>query len=176
MLNIGDPAPEILVNSVSNQSISLHALRGKKVFVKFHRFSGCPVCQLQIHKVIKEQQILRDAGIETIVLLHSNKKNILSTFNETEGLHIIADKQKLLFKKFQVEFSLKKLFTFSTWRITFASIFKGYFPQFTRFEGGVIGIPADFLLDEHGTIKELNYGKHFGDSWSVAEVLYKASK
>lgn len=176
MLKKGCLSPDISVNSVSNKPISIQALRGNKVFIKFHRFSGCPVCQYQIHKIIKEQHKLNDAGIKTILLMHSSKKNILANFNETEGLYIIADKQKIFFKKYQVEFSLKKLFNFSTWRITFASMFRGYFPQFAKFEGGITGVPADFLLDEKGCIKELKYGKHFGDSWSIAEVLYRANK
>lgn len=56
------------------------------------------------------------------------------------------------------------------------SILKGSFPQFDKFEGGITGVPSDFLLDENGHIKELNYGRHLGDSWSVSEVLHIATK
>jgi hypothetical protein len=103
--------------------------------------------------------------------MHSSKNKILANFKEAAGLHIIADKKKVFYRKYHSEFSWKKLFSFPTWRITFISIGKGCFPQFNKFEGGVTGVPSDFLLDENGDIKEQNYGKHFGDSWSVSEVL-----
>jgi thioredoxin-dependent peroxiredoxin len=176
MLKKGQPAPEILVNSVTDELISLKALKGKKVLIKFHRFSGCPVCQYQTHELIKQQHELNAAGIETILFMHSSKNKILANYNEVKGLHIISDKQKAFYRKYQSEFSWKKLFTFSTWQITMTAIFKGFFPQFDKFEGGITGVPSDFLLDENGNIKELNYGKHYGDSWSVLEVLNIANK
>jgi hypothetical protein len=49
----------------------------------------------------------------------------------------------------------------------------GYFPQFNRFEGGVVGLPSDFLVDKTGRIIDVHYGKHFGDSWTVSDVLSK---
>ena len=87
-------APTINTNSVSDQQIDLSILRGKKVLIKFHRFSGCPVAQNQIHELIERQNELNAVGIETIVFMHSSKRNIQSNFKETSGLHIIADRQK----------------------------------------------------------------------------------
>lgn len=113
MLKKEQPAPEILANSVNDELVSLNALKGKKVLVKFHRFSGCPVCQYQIHELIKQQHELNAAGIETILFMHSSKNKILANFNEVKGLHIIPDKQKAFYMKYHSTFSWKKLFTFS---------------------------------------------------------------
>ena len=166
-------APEISATSINNQPISLSAFEGKKVLIKFHRFSGCPVAQWQIHELIKKQNELNAAGIETIVFMHSSLKKILSNFKEVPGLHIISDRKKIFYQLFHSQFSWKTLFSLASWHITFASIFHGYFPQFNKFEGGIIGIPSDFFLDEQRRIVDLNYGKHLGDSWTVSEVLSK---
>lgn len=176
MLSTGQTAPDISVNSVSDEHISLRTLKGKKVLIKFHRFSGCPVCQNQTYELIRRQHELNEAGIETLLFIHSRKDKILSNFKEVEGLHIISDKQKEYYKKYGSEFSWRKLFTFSTWRITVSSIFKGYLPQFNKFEGGINGVPSDFLVNEEGNIKALQYGKHYGDTWSVSDVLKIAGK
>jgi peroxiredoxin len=176
MLKKGQLAPEIMVSSVSGEHVSLNELKGKKVLIKFHRFSGCPVCQYQTHELIKQQHELNEAGIETILFMHSSKHKILANFNEVKGLHIISDKQKVFNRKYNSEFSWKKLFSLSTWQITLAAIFKGFFPQFDKFEGGIIGVPSDFLLDQNGNIKEAKYGRNFGDSWTVSEVLSIANK
>ena len=171
MLIKNQPAPSIVSNSINDEQIDLSRLHGKKVLIKFHRFSGCPVAQNQIHELIERQNELNAAGIETIVFLHSTKKKILSNFKETPGLHIIPDRQKKFYKLYHSQFLLKKFFSLASWRITFASIFKGYLPHFNKFGGGVLGIPSDFLLDKNGIIADLHYGQHFGDSWTVSEVL-----
>jgi len=165
--------PNINANSISEQCIDLYRLRGRKVLIKFHRFSGCPIARYQIYEFIERQAELNDAGVETIILLHSSKEKTLSNFKEVPGLHIIADKEKTYYQLFHSKFILKKLFSISSWRAMFESFIKGYFPQFNKFEGGIIGIPSDFLVDEKSMIADLNYGKHFGDSWTVSEVLSK---
>jgi thioredoxin-dependent peroxiredoxin len=173
MLTKNNIAPEIIVNSIGDECIDLSGLRGKKVLIKFHRFSGCPIAQCQIHEFIRRQNELNAAGIETIVFMHSSKGKIQSNFKEVPGLHIIADKQKKFYNLFHSKFLWKKFFSMASWRVTFASVFKGYFPHFNKFEGGIIGVPSDFLIDGKSMIVDLNYGKHFGDSWTVSEVLSK---
>gem|GEM_PF-4964567 len=44
---------------------------------------------------------------------------------------------------------------------------------FGRFQGGIIAVPSDFLINEQGVIAALHYGKHFGDTWTVNDVLAK---
>jgi hypothetical protein len=113
------------------------------------------------------------AGIETIIFMHSSKEKILSNFKEVPGLHIIADKQKTFYHLFHSEFLWKKIFSIASWRSIFVAFFKGYFPHFNKFEGGVVGVPSDFLVNEESMITDLHYGKHFGDSWTVSDVLRK---
>lgn len=171
MLIKNQTAPAINSISISGQSINLSALKNKKVLIKFHRFSGCPIVQSQIHALINQQNQLNDAGYETIIFMHSSKEKIDPVYKEVPGLHIIADRQKRFYRLYNAEFSWKKLFSASSWRQTFSAILKGYFPLFNRFQGGIIGVPADFLINEQGIITNLHYGNHFGDSWSVTEVL-----
>lgn len=173
MLTKNQLAPEIITQTISDQPLDLYALRGKKVLIKFHRFSGCPVAQWQVHELIGRQKELNTAGIETILFLHSSKEKILSNFSEVPGLYIVADKQKIFYKLFQSEFLWRKIFSLASWRSIFISFFKGYFPQFNKFEGGIVGVPSDFLLDEKSRIAYLHYGKDFGDSCSVSDVLSK---
>jgi peroxiredoxin len=170
MLHENQDAPLIRARSISNRNINLSDWRGKKVLVKFHRFSGCPIAQRQLHEWMKEQGVLNGAGIETIVFLHSSPEKIMPVYHEVPGMYIISDKEKKFYRSYQVEFSWKKMLSWATWRETLGAIFKGYFPQFSKFEGGIIGVPADFLVDEQGRIKMVHYGRHFGDSWTVAQV------
>jgi hypothetical protein len=38
-------------------------------------------------------------------------------------------------------------------------------------EGGRLGLPADFLIDQEGRILACKYGEHAYDQWSVDELL-----
>ncbi len=175
MLSTNQPAPPIDAVSLSDRPIDLEEFHGKKVLVKFHRFSGCPVARRQIHDLIDDQEALNAAGIETIVVLHSSQEKMRPNFDEVPGLHLIADPKKALYRAYQTEFSWRRLLlSAASWRETFASFARGYLPQFNRFQGGIIGIPSDFLLDEHGTIIATHYGQHVGDSWTAADALQAA--
>jgi len=173
MLYKNQLAPEFVINSINEQPIDLYGFRGKKVLLKFHRFSGCPVARSQINEFMKRQKELNAAGIETIVFLHNSKDKVRSVWQERPGLHIVADKQKEIYKLFQSEFRISKLFSISSWAATFRAFFHGYFPLFNRFQGGIVGLPSDFLIDEYSMIRELHYGRHFGDSWMASDVLEK---
>lgn len=173
MLNKNQLAPEIATTSISGKRVNLSELRGKKILVKFHRFSGCPVAQCQISEYITRQQELNTKGIETFVFLHSSREKIIPRYREVPGLHIIPDNEKKYYHLFDSRFLLSKLFSLASWGATFSSIFKGYFPLFNRFSASISGIPSDFIINEQGVIIDLHYGKHFGDSWSVSDVLNK---
>src|SRR6187431_2764836 len=123
------PTPVVIANSINNQRIELSEFKGKKVLIKFHRFSGCPVAQWQINEFITHQNELNAAGVETIIFMHSSTQKIKSNFKEVPGLHIIPDKQKMFYKRFESEFSWKSLLSIHSWRYTFASFFHGYYPH-----------------------------------------------
>lgn len=176
MLTINQKAPQINTTSISNHHINLQEINEEKVLLKFHRFSGCPVAQREIQEFIERQGELNASGIKTLIFLHSTKEKILPVYREVPGLNIIADGQKKFYRLYNTEFSWLKIFSIASWLEIFKSFFRGFFPLLNRFQGGVISIPADFLIDKKGRIADLHYGKHVGDSWTVSEVLSKAKK
>jgi peroxiredoxin len=175
MLSTQKTAPPINTVSISGRPIDLSEFRGKKVLVKFHRFSGCPIARRQIHDLIEGQEALNAAGIETIVVLHSSEEKMRPNFDEVPGLHLIADPDKTLYDAYHAEFLWRRLLSVATWAETLVSFARGYLPQFNRFQGGIIGVPCDFLLDNNGTIIATHYGRHFGDSWTAADALQAAA-
>ena len=74
------------------------------MLVEFHRFSGCPIARCQVDDLIEAQQALSTAGIETIVVLHSSEEKMHPNFDEVPGLHLIADREKRLYRAYQAEF------------------------------------------------------------------------
>jgi len=164
MLVEGQPAPDFTVESISGQRIELSQLRGRKVLVKFHRFAGCPVARRQIAAFVSRHAELTRGGIETIIFLHSSRQNLIATFLEAPSIHIVGDQSKRVYRLFSSAFRFRSLFAPGSWTATFASFMQGYFPVFTRFEGGILAVPSDFLVDENGILKKVHYGSDFGDT------------
>jgi len=109
MLTTKQPAPPINAVSISGRPVDLSAFRGKKVLVKFHRFSGCPVARRQIHELVEGQEALNVAEIETIVVLHSSEEKLRPNFDEVPALHLIGDPEKTLYHAYQAEFRWRRL-------------------------------------------------------------------
>jgi peroxiredoxin len=175
MLTTSQPAPRFDTTCLSGDSLDLDDLRGRPVLVKFHRFSGCPVARHQIDQFVARLPELTGAGVQTIIVLHSSAEQVAPNFAEQPGLHIVADRDKTLYRAWACAFDRRRLLSPASWRATMAAFGRGYLPQPTRFQGGVVGIPADFLVDRDGVIAEAHYGRHFGDSWTVDDVLARLS-
>jgi len=47
---------------------------------------------------------------------------------------------------------------------------------YTRAENGILGLPADFLVDAQGRIVACKYGAHADDHWEVDELLQLAGE
>lgn len=171
MLSENRPAPGISTDTISGQPFDLSRLRGKKVLLKFHRFAGCPVARRQIDSYVAQHHELMAAGVESVIFLHSRQEHLAGLFPDVPGIHIVGDPDKVFYRRFHSAFRLRALWAPGTWAATFASLFSGYLPLFSRFEGGILAVPSDFLVDERGNITRVHYGRHFGDSWSAVEAI-----
>lgn len=174
MLHKAQIAPEFEAKALGGETISLNQFRGRKVLLKFHRFSGCPVCRNQLHDLMDHGDDLRRTGLETILLMHSSPEKVRPNFEEQEGIHIIPDPDKRIYRLYGSPFLTSALFSPNSMKHTFKAFGKGYFPQFNRFGGGLTAVPSDFLIDEQGLIAELHYGTDFGDGWTAEEAIEKA--
>jgi peroxiredoxin len=172
MLSANQQAPQFAADTVNGRRIDLAELcAGGRVLMKFHRFSGCPIAQHQIRALLAHHEELRTAGIETVVILHNAPEKVRGVFHDAPGVHIVADREKRLYREYDVHFAWRRMLSPGTWAQTLRSVGRGNLPRVSRFQGGVVGVPADFLIDRSGQILSLSYGRHYGDSWSAADAL-----
>lgn len=171
-LKNGSLAPELNTLDVYGNSIRLSDYKGKKVLLSFHRFIGCPVCNLRVHSL--EQLAMHD--IQVINVYESNPETMRKYLADTLfTASFIADQHNHLYKQYGVNKSWLQFF------IGFIKdgMIKGM-KGMKLFKGGIKGmpmpdssfsrIPADFLIDENGTITESYYGKHFGDELPIDRI------
>lgn len=171
MLSKGTPAPDFQAQSLSGRPVQLSALRGKPVLLKFHRFSGCPVCQYQTHAYMERSEELRRTGAETLIVIHSSAERMRPIYADRPGVTFIPDPEKKLYRLYGSGFSFAKMWNRSTWKQIFSAFAHGFFPRFRRFQGGVTGVPSDFLIAPDGTLSVVHYGTDYGDSCSVDDAI-----
>lgn len=171
-LSPGDRAPDFEAPSHRGGILRLADLEGRKVLLCFHRFAGCPACSLSVHEFVARHDELVAAGLTTMMFFHTPIDELRA---QMEGQHapfdILADPDKAFYEAYGVTSGLSALMSPSFMGRSMVAMTKGYLSLPFGKHGGITGRPANFLLDEGGTVLAAHYGRHAGDSWSVDEAL-----
>lgn len=166
-------APDFTIQDVYGNSISLSKYKGKKVYLAFMRFAGCPVCNLRVHNLLKHADAFKAKNTEVVLIYESSAENLLIYLNdETYPFTFVADPQSTLYIKYDVEKSFVKLFM---------SIFKGMldkvkkgeklFKKKPELDGKVTRMEAEFLIDKNGKLIIAHYGSFLGDNVAIEKIL-----
>jgi peroxiredoxin len=88
LLNPGDPFPQLMISTISGQSITIpDALAGDFAVVLFYRGAWCPYCNAQLRAFQRASQELAAAGIRVVAL----------SVDDRETTAALADQHKLTF-------------------------------------------------------------------------------
>lgn len=170
-LQPGTLAPSFGATALGGANVSLDALRGRTVLLKFYRFATCPICNLHMHRFIQEHPQLEAAEVKTVVFFHSPESKLAATNESMTPFDLVPDPDKRVFRRYGVETGWLGMFSPAVMRDYITAMRAGFEPGFFTSEGGINGYPADFLIDSDGRIRLARYGKHYADSLTVAEVL-----
>jgi peroxiredoxin len=145
------------------------------VHLQFRRFAGCPVCHLHLRSFSARHDELEAAGVREVAVFHATADALRAQPGETWPFPLIADPGKELYREFGVESSPLAVLHPKAW----ATELRGMWDRRRALHrlnvrGGIIGLPADFLIDSDGRIVASHYGAHADDQWSVDQVLQLA--
>jgi len=169
-LKVGMTAPIFTAEALGGKQIGLAALHGRTLLLKFYRFATCPVCNLHMHRFIKEYGALEALGLTTVVLYHSPAEKLQSTQSAVAPFDLIADPGKKIFRAYGVETGWAGMFSPAVMRDYALALTAGFPPGLLTSDGGITGNPADFIVDADGRIAFAHYGKHYADSLDVARI------
>jgi peroxiredoxin len=157
--------------------LALHTSKGARLFipiagvrythVQFRRFSGCPICNTHIAALIRNKARLDAAGVREVLFFHSAQEDV-ADFHDDLPFDIVGDPEKRYYRQFGVESSWR----FISWTAILAALsgmVRG--GMSLKMTGGMLGLPAEFLVASDGRIKAAHYGKHAYDQWSVEEIV-----
>lgn len=86
IIKVGDPAPEVSLQSVDGKTVSLADLRGKVVLVHFWA-TWCPPCVEEIPTIERFHQQVLGTDIVVLAISVDDSANALKTFLEKNKVH-----------------------------------------------------------------------------------------
>ena len=168
-LHQGQQVTPTSFKTIHNQPFDLPANDARLLHVQFRRFAGCPVCNYHLHRMAKHHAQLTEMGIKQLVFFHSSQQEMLK-YQQQLPFACVADPDKTIYRQWGVEKSRLAILHPSiiiSGTLGFLATGKLY----KKAENGILGLPADFLLNDKGKILEVKYGKHADDQWEIDELL-----
>lgn len=168
----GVKAPTLEAVTIRGPLASVPDSQGRLVHVQFRRFAGCPVCNLHLMTMARRQSEIQEAGVHQIVLFHSTAQEMMK-YQAQLPFDCVADAGLDHYRRWGVESSFaallhpRVLLSGARWVLTQRRFYR-------RAENGILGLPADFLVDRHGVVLAAKYGSHADDQWSADELLHLA--
>ena len=109
-LHEGDAAPAFNVTDMSGHAVNLNSTAGKYLLLTFMRYSGCPYCNLALHRLALEYPRLQQHGCEVIAFVQSSKHDISSNIYDRHAVKpafpIVADPAMHTYEEYGVSTSV----------------------------------------------------------------------
>jgi len=165
-LTINSPAPRIKTKDILGNDFDLETYKGQKILVAFFRFSTCPFCNLRIHTLSTEYEKL---GINIVAIFESSNENLRKHLAHYElPFPVLSDRAGVYYKSYGLNKSVIGVFKGMLTRPIemLRGMSKGK-SLFHGIDGHLTRMPADFLIDENGMIRELMYARDEGEHMDV---------
>lgn len=165
-----DPAETFETVDIYGEPIRLADFAGKKVILCFFRDAACPFCTFRVYEMTHRYRNWQAKGVEVIAVFSSTAEGVRDHVAQFPcPFRMIADPDLSLYNRYRVEKSasaMGKALLFQFPAIA-RGVLKGGRPRPNRH---VTLVPADFLIDEQGTIRDSWYGRNTSDHIPLERV------
>ncbi|HEX8182408.1 MAG TPA: peroxiredoxin-like family protein [Candidatus Saccharimonadales bacterium] len=165
-IRAGDAAPVFKTTDVLGNEVRLTEYKDGFVLLVFLRYSGCPLCNLTLHRLTLEYPMLKKSGCEVIAFVQSSAENIKKNIYDRQQLpppySIVADPDRQIYDQYGVSGSakaaVKSILDIPYW---LKSAFTMGYPQ-TKVDGDLLLVPATFLVGrQKQNITKAHYNSSF---------------
>lgn len=174
-LRDGDSAPQFQATDVLGIDINLADYKDKFVLLVFLRYSGCPWCNLTLHRLTLEYPMLQQNGCEVIAFVQSSADNITANMYGRQQprppFPIIGDPERHYYDLYGVGTSVKaaarSIVDIPYW---LKAVYEHGYKQ-TKIDGNMLIVPATFLVgaDSQEVIK-VEYSSSFYDHATFTSI------
>lgn len=174
-------APSFSVDSAQGGTITLEQFAGQPLLLMFHRYAGCPMCNIRLHDFARRFRQWHEGGLEAVAFFHSPPAYI----NQHAGgkqypFAIAADPKFRVYRKYGVATSWSRLVL----SIARPSVYLDLIRALRHgYRGGKITprlatMPADFFIRPDGSIHAIYYGRSIADHMpndQIDEALHEST-
>lgn len=161
-LRVGSQAPDFTTTSAEGAQVSLRDGADKLRLLSFYRYASCPLCNVRLHELLGRWPDYAKGGLVGMAVFQSPPASVaMYMARHNAPFTLIPDPDETLYGLYGLETSLTALLRpQNLGKLREAA--KMGFPQ-RKLEGTKTRLPADFLIDKHGLIREAHYGKTLYD-------------
>lgn len=167
----GDTIGELGLPNIDGSEFNVETVSGRRFLLSFYRFAACPFCNLRLHELASRYDTLPE-NFEMIAIFDSPLDNLQRfTGDHHAPFPILADEKNEYYEKFGVQHSVAGVLKGMITRMPtmlYAMFAKGYIPW--AIKGSMTTMPLDILVDEHGIVHSVYYGKDEGDHMPFSQI------
>lgn len=160
-LKAQDKAPRLRMTDVEGNVVILGA-GPRRSLLCFFGDAACAFCNVYIYELIEHYEQLASSGLDAIVLYNATQESVWRFVSgRPRPFAVIADPTSIAYDAYHVERSFRGKLKGMVTRIP--TFLKGLRMVGAAGLNANTVMPADFLIDEHGSIVEAHYGEDLGD-------------
>lgn len=163
-LKPGDAAPAFEAITTTGAVLTSAQLKGKFTILSFHRYVGCPLCNLAIRSFSKQAPGVLQSGLNIVNIFESsdtNLKQALTIWGDMD-FPVVADPTAKLFALYGVDTSFMGVLRTAPQLSQAIESFRTPKPPIKK-DGSDLRMPASFFLSPDLRVFDLHYGRHAGD-------------
>lgn len=168
----GDKVTAIRLPAIDGTLFDLDSLKGKPFMLSFFRFASCPFCNLRMHELVTKFPQF-DNGFTVVAVFDSPLDNLREHADRHHSpFPVLADENNAYYRLYDIQHSLwgvMKGMVLRMPKLMYGMFGKGYVPL--RIKGSMTTMPADFLVDRQGIIREAYYGRDEGDHLPFERIV-----
>jgi thioredoxin-dependent peroxiredoxin len=170
-LTPGTDAPDFTAKTVDGEEITLSRHRGGPVWLAFFRYAMCPLCNFRIHQLMQVWPKQFAPRRFTMLGVFQSPPRKLEGLVERHDppFKVIADPDLELYTKYHLETKWAGAFGKDT-RAAMKGASGAGIPLLKAWDGPANRVPADFLIDADGVIREVFYGENIAQHIPLEQV------
>jgi len=173
-LMVGMTAPVFQSVNLFDKPINLEDYKGRWLLLSFYRNAACAICNTQIHKLIGKYEAFNQKGLDMLAVFESPRASMLQYVGKQDApFPIIGDPEARLYDLYGIETSQEKVQASMASTITQQRVKEASAVGFELTEeagSNFFRIPADFLIDPNGIIREAFYSKLVGEHLDLSVI------
>lgn len=168
-LAAGTAAPDFEAAVWNGEKIKLSSLRGRKVWLAFFRYAGCPLCNLRVRDIIVRHDEFKAKNLQVLAVFQSPPESIARYVGkQAPPFPLLSDPREELYKLYELQCSLAGFVSLKNTGRLAEAMKAGFKPG--KPEGTKTRVPGDFLIDEKGVIQDAYYGEVIADHIPLERV------